>query len=141
MFPLPLPWGKIVLLLTILAVVGGGYFWVNSLVNRLGEQERINSELGYKLVQEQTAHKVFKERVDAAVVRLDRVHKQMSDIRTERDKAVRRLADSRLEGLAAARPSLITRYARRATVRVWREFEEASNPDSGQGPLPEPAAN
>lgn len=145
---LGLSYAKAIGILVVLAALAGAYFYVTGLQSKYTEQVAMNREMGYMLIQEQVAHNHYKERVNANQKELAAANQEIAVARMERDAANRKVADLRLSKLASAKPGLVTRFARRATERLWVDFEtetpgdrETDLPVSTPGGQAGPAGN
>lgn len=129
-----LSYAKALGILVVLTALAGAYFYVTGLQSKYTEQVAMNREMGYMLIQEQAAHKHYKGRVDENQKELATANQEIAAARMERDAANRKVADLRLSKLASAKPGLVTRFARRATERLWADFEVMSAPLENKQP-------
>lgn len=129
---------KAIVALFIISVVAGGYWYVTNLQKKLEFKIKENIVLSIGLEQEKAAHAFLVEEVARNNIALEKTNNKLQTIRKERDEAVKEVQDSRLSRLAKAKPGRLAIRAKRASIRLWRDFEGAFSP-STKPVLPSPA--
>ncbi|WP_020675560.1 hypothetical protein [Geopsychrobacter electrodiphilus] len=120
-------WGPAILGFIILAVVAGGYFYIshlNSKVTRL-TGERNTAIEGMQRAKLETTE--LRKGIENAKQNITTINRDLAAAREEAQQYRKKFDDHDLRKLAAAKPGLITRFARRATERVLSDIESAIN--------------
>lgn len=134
-----LPWGRILAIVAIVAAVAGGYMWFNNFVEEKAELTQHLAEVTkdleaeqYKSALERQNAAYYKGQVELALKDVELLNLKLNEIRKERDNAKKVLEDvPKLERAAAGKPGLVTKFAQRATRKLWSDFEAEAQPSSG----------
>lgn len=120
-------WGPAILILVVVAVVGGSIWYVNHLNNKVTSLtgERDSAIDGMQRATLETAE--LRKGIEYAKHNIDTINWDLAEARNAAQQYRQKFERHDLRKLAAAKPGLITRFARRATDRVLDDIESAIN--------------
>lgn len=133
---------KTVIIYALIGLAALSMFGTIKYLNMRLDTEKAGRELAeYNVATLEAKEKALQEEMRASAIRSEKLNKEITIAREERNEKTEVYAKHDLEKIATKKTTLITRKMRRATTGVWMSFEQASGDDRGSTNMSEPASS